>query len=85
MQFYVLSTLFIYNEFRNICMWLSCLTGGIHIYIFHKFESNESMLSQVIFYLKSVNFLFVQYIINLITHHANMSVRFIPPLHPIFI
>ena len=33
------------------------LSDGRHSYI-HKYESNASMLSRVIFYLKSVNFLF---------------------------
>ena len=33
------------------------LSEGRHLYL-HKFESNESMLNQLILYLKSVNFLF---------------------------
>ena len=44
------------DKFRNIFIWLCCPTGGIHI--IHKYESNASILSRVIFYLKSVNFLF---------------------------
>ena len=34
------------------------LSDGRHLYI-HEYESNASMLSRVIFYLKSVNFLFL--------------------------
>ena len=46
------------DKFRNKFMQLCCLTGGTHIYI-HKYESNASMLSRVIFYLKSVHFFFL--------------------------
>ena len=43
------------------------LSDGRHSYI-HKYGSNASMLSSVIFYLKSVHFLlFVQYIIFSVT------------------
>ena len=37
---------------------MDVLSEGRHLYI-HMFESNASMLSRVIFYLKSVHFLFL--------------------------
>ena len=41
--------------------------GGRYSYI-HTFESNEAMLSRVIFYLKKVNFLFLFSILFYVTN-----------------
>ena len=45
-----------------------------HSYI-HKYESNASMLSQVIVYLKSVNFLFLFSIYTNLLHVPDMKFR----------
>ena len=57
MQFYVLSTLSIYATWISKHFHVVILSDGWHFYV-HKFENNESMLSRLILYLKSVNFLF---------------------------
>ena len=57
MQFYVLSMRFIYASRILKQFHVVVLSDRQHLYI-HKLESNESMLSRLIFHLKRVNFLF---------------------------
>ena len=65
-------------EFRNIFMQVVVLSDGGHLYI-HKFDNNESMLSRLIFYLNSVNFLFLLSIV-LMAHHFYWPIPILFPL-----
>ena len=63
MHFFVLSMLLIYASYLLKHFHVVVSSDGWHSYI-HTFESNADMFSRVIFYLKSVNFLFLFSLVN---------------------